>query len=188
MFHTSPFVQLEGVKEGLVGLDWDILGQLADWAGTPVDGLKSGDVKKAANEIFWIAGYRATAFILDRVREFSENTGRNLLVILGYASREVKRFLDGADRQAAPVLEYLDSHSLRYVDLMANHRADYAAFNLSSDEYLKRYYIGHYNPAGNHFSAFSIKDAIVDWLDPKPPTYRHRGPAISFKGYLDVEN
>jgi hypothetical protein len=53
------------------------------------------------------------------------------------------------------------------------------------EDYLKRYFIGHYSPAGNHFFAFSLKSIVVDWLDPKPLTYREDGGEImDFKGYL----
>ena len=31
---------------------------------------------------------------------------------------------------------------------------------------------------GNHFFAFAIKDALVKWLDPNPPTYAASGPSI----------
>jgi hypothetical protein len=33
----------------------------------------------------------------------------------------------------------------------------------------QRYYIGHYNPRGNHFFAYGIKKAVVDLLKPQPP-------------------
>ena len=40
-------------------------------------------------------------------------------------------------------------------------------------------------PAGNHFFAYSIKDKVVEWLDPKPITYRDPDPqSIDFQGYL----
>jgi hypothetical protein len=65
------------------------------------------------------------------------------------------------------------------------HLRDYQSFNLSIEDYLKRYFIGHYSPAGNHFFAYSIKDTIVKWLDPKPITYRDDGSRlIDFEGYL----
>jgi hypothetical protein len=58
-------------------------------------------------------------------------------------------------------------------------------FNLPYEEYLKQYFIGHYNPRGNHLFAYSIKDMVVQWLDPKPITYRKPDPqAIDFIGYL----
>ena len=38
-------------------------------------------------------------------------------------------------------------------------------------DYLAQYYIGHYNPRGNHFCAFAIKGQLVQMLDPKPAPY-----------------
>jgi hypothetical protein len=65
------------------------------------------------------------------------------------------------------------------------HARDFQDFNLSWEEYRKRYFIGHYNPAGNHFFAYALKDHVVDWLDPKPITYMKGDSAlIQFKGYL----
>jgi len=65
------------------------------------------------------------------------------------------------------------------------HCEDYKDFNLSVGDYFKRYFIGHYNPAGNHFFAYALKDRVVDWLDPKPLPYRDTAQQIiDFKGYL----
>ena len=53
------------------------------------------------------------------------------------------------------------------------------------EEYMDRYFIGHYKPSGNHFFAYSIKDKIVDWLNPKPITYQQGSDKlIRFNGYL----
>jgi hypothetical protein len=60
-----------------------------------------------------------------------------------------------------------------------------AADKPSFEQYLNQYFIGHYSPRGNHFFAYSIKDAVVKGLDPKPITYRQPDPhSIDFKGYL----
>ena len=65
------------------------------------------------------------------------------------------------------------------------HAEDFKSFNLSVNDYFKRYFIGHYNPSGNHFFAYSIKDRIIEWLDPKPITYTDsERRMIDFKGYL----
>jgi hypothetical protein len=65
------------------------------------------------------------------------------------------------------------------------HLRDYKRYSIPFDEYMKLYFIGHYNPNGNHFFAYSIKDKVVAWLDPKPITYQNPDPqAIDFKGYL----
>jgi hypothetical protein len=65
------------------------------------------------------------------------------------------------------------------------HLRDFKKYSMPFDAYLKIYFIGHYNPHGNHFFAYSIKDTVVKWLDPKPITYLKANPeSIDFKGYL----
>jgi len=56
--------------------------------------------------------------------------------------------------------------------VLQKHVEEFRTFRLSPEEYVKRYYVGHYSPKGNHFFAFAIKDAVVRWLDPKPPAHR----------------
>ena len=65
------------------------------------------------------------------------------------------------------------------------HLRDFQNYKLSFADYMKLYFIGHYNPRGNHFFAYSIKNKVVEWLNPKPITYQKRDPqSIDFKGYL----
>ena len=57
---------------------------------------------------------------------------------------------------------------------------EYAAFKLSIEPFLERFYVaragaqvfGHYKAQGNFWFASAIKPALVDWLDPKPVSYR----------------
>ena len=51
------------------------------------------------------------------------------------------------------------------------HADDAGRFKGTPDEALARYFIGHYNPLGNHFCAFAMKDRLVEMLDPKPAAY-----------------
>lgn len=46
---------------------------------------------------------------------------------------------------------------------------------------MKRYYHRHYGPQGNQFFAFAIKNAVVEWLDPKPIAYQRGGTIIDFE-------
>ena len=74
---------------------------------------------------------------------------------------------------------------LLYFDMNVVHQRDYASFRLPIEDYLQRYFIGHYNPTGNHFFAYSIKNTIVDWLTPEPQTYRKgTQKAFDYSGYL----
>ena len=82
------------------------------------------------------------------------------------------------------VLDFLEDRGLPYVDGLAKHVEDFQDFSVVPADYPNRYYIGHYGPRGNHFFAFAIKNALVKWLDPKPPTYQGTSEAIDFEGYL----
>jgi hypothetical protein len=67
------------------------------------------------------------------------------------------------------------------------HLQDFKKYNLSFDDYMKVYFIGHYSPRGNHFFAYSIKDTVRRWLNPEPTPYRKIGAdSPDFKGYFGV--
>jgi len=84
------------------------------------------------------------------------------------------------------IVDFLRNQEMDYFDMNLVHVEDFKNFNLSIDAYFKRYFIGHYSPAGNHFFAYSIKPAIVKWLEPKPITYRKTNEKMTdFKGYLE---
>jgi hypothetical protein len=57
---------------------------------------------------------------------------------------------------------------------MEAHLADFAKYKIEIKDYLEQYYIGHYNPRGNHFTAFAVKDKVVQMLDPRPASYPFR--------------
>jgi hypothetical protein len=96
-----------------------------------------------------------------------------------------KQLLNNQPRYDQEIADHLAEETEPFFDMNVVHRHDYSDFNLSVEDYMKRYFIGHYNPAGNHFFAYSIKDKIVDWLDPKPITYRDDvSKTIDFVGYL----
>ncbi len=93
--------------------------------------------------------------------------------------------LRGQPRYDQQIVDFLEARHYKYFDMNLMHLRDFASFNLSVDDYIKRYFIGHYSPAGNHFFAYALKDTLVQWLEPKPLTYRDDGTRpFDFKGYL----
>jgi hypothetical protein len=79
----------------------------------------------------------------------------------------------------------LTKEKFSFFDMNEVQLRDFKNYSLPFDQYMKLYFIGHYNPRGNHFFAYSIKSKVVEWLDPKPITYQKRDPqTIDFKGYL----
>jgi hypothetical protein len=117
-------------------------------------------------------GIFASTRIIERVGEFARKNGKQVLYVLSYGSYTIREFIENGVRFDQALVDYLKQAKLPYVDLMQAHADDVASFKGTAEEALSRYFIGHYNPLGNHFCAFAMKDAVVKLLVPKPPAYR----------------
>ncbi|MBW7991538.1 MAG: hypothetical protein FVQ84_16215 [Planctomycetes bacterium] len=129
--------------------------------------------------------FEATKYILDKADEFVSANNKELMVVIFDPYRVTRQLLQGGKRYDREIVDFLKERDINYIDMNLVHVEDFKSFNLSINDYFKRYFIGHYSPAGNHFFAYSIKDRIVEWLDPKPITYKGRArKMIEFKEYL----
>jgi hypothetical protein len=129
-------------------------------------------------------GFAATKFIVAKARDFCRQKGKKLMTCI-LCPTATRQLLNNQPRYDQEIADYLAKETAPFFDMNLVHQEDYRDFNLSVEDYMKRYFIGHYNPTGNHFFAYSIKDTIVAWLDPKPITYRDdESKMIDFKGYL----
>ena len=129
--------------------------------------------------------FAASEYILRKAREFTEQEGKKLLVVLFDPSRVMQVLIESGTRYDQEIVDFLEENDFKYFDMNVVHAEDFKSFNLSFPEYRRRYFHGHYRPTGNHFFAFSIKDTIVQWLDPKPITYQDRPRALeSFLDYV----
>ena len=131
-------------------------------------------------------GQRATLFILDKARAFADANRKKLLIVLNMTTDMGQ----SSTRDDQEILDYLVKRKFDYFDMNAVSLQDYqkAKSALSYAEYEKQYQVngfGHYNALGNHRFAYSIKDTVVKWLDPKPIPYQQpEQQTINFKGYL----
>jgi hypothetical protein len=129
--------------------------------------------------------FAATKTILAKARAFTDAHHKKLMVILLDPYRATRALLEGGSRYDQEIVDFLQENEFTVFDMNLVHCEDYKDFNLSVGDYFKRYFIGHYNPAGNHFFAYALKDRVVDWLDPAPLPYRDTNRRIiDFKGYL----
>ena len=136
----------------------------------PIDrGRPAGQI---ADELYTRAGLLATQKVIDWVVAFAKKADKRVLFVLSFGSGHVARHLRQTPRFDQSIVDFLNKKGLPYVDLLEAHAADYAQFSASVGDYLKRYYVGHYNPRGNFFTAFAIKSKLVEMLDPKPAAYR----------------
>jgi hypothetical protein len=116
-------------------------------------------------------------YIVDRARAFAQAEGKKLLIFLSYSVQDVADACSGRPRFDQEFVDYLREDDLPVADVLPKHVDDFGCSGCPPEEYAQRYYIGagHYNPKGNHFFAFAVKDAVVEWLDPPAPTYRRDG-------------
>jgi hypothetical protein len=129
--------------------------------------------------------FEATKYILIKAKEFVRSNDKKMMVIIFDPYRVTRPLMQGGKRYDREIVDFLKESDINYIDMNIVHVEDFRNFNLSINDYFKRYFIGHYSPVGNHFFAYSIKDRIVQWLDPKPITYKDSTRRmIEFKGYL----
>ena len=136
---------------------------------TNVDSMET--FSSAANTLHARAALLATQQVVEWVEDFARRNDKKVLYVLSFNALTIARRVREGTRFDRPFVEFLEERKLPYVDLMQAHLKEFATFKVGIDDYLKRYYIGHYNPQGNFFAAFAIKNKLVGMLDPKPSAY-----------------
>lgn len=77
-------------------------------------------------------------------------------------------------------VRFLDREKYLYVDTLPKFRNAFRQFRGTINQFCAKYYVGragaqifgHFNPLGNFWFAFAIRQELLNWLDPKPLTYR----------------
>jgi hypothetical protein len=179
-------LQLFAYKMDLIReLDRKAVTALAARLDFPFDWTQESTLRLQAGDLLDRYSLRATRWVLEKARDFAQQHSKKLLVILFDPSRTMAELKRGEKRYDQEIVDFLNAEKFLFFDMNKVHVADFQRYRLSWDDYLKQYFIGHYNPRGNHFFAYSIKDTVVGWLDPKPITYQQREPdTVDFKGYL----
>ena len=121
-----------------------------------------------AHPKFREAGHWASMRIVEKAEDFAASTGKRILWVLSYNVTTVAHTLKGGARFDQDFIDLMKQKSLCHVDLLEAHQADFAGFDGDVDQYLNQYYIGHYNTAGNVFTASAIVDTLARMLDPGP--------------------
>jgi hypothetical protein len=150
----------------------------------PVD-FDSDNLRMSVAKLLDEYSFEATKYILTKAKEFTRTNDKKLMVIIFDPYRVTRELLKGGTRYDQEIVDFLNENDFNFIDMNLMHVEDFKSFNLSINDYFKRYFIGHYSPAGNHFFAYSIKDRMVEWLEPKPLPYEDSARRlITFEGYL----
>ncbi len=161
-----------------VDKSYDKIKKLATTFGINTKIDDAGSISRAAHEMHSKAALYASMRIVELVEEFAKKNNKKVLYVLSYGSYDVARMINEGVRFDQEFVDFMKKKKLPYVDLMEAHQKDYAKYKLSVEEYLKQYYIGHYNPLGNFFHAWALKNKLVELLDPKPVAYPNGLPSI----------
>lgn len=171
-------VQARLAQQGATDLNLEVLQAMADALEISTDFNSPEATSATALSLLQACALRSSMYIVDRARAFAAAEEKVFMVLLSYPATDIINACHGRLRFDQIFVDYLNEKKVRFFDSLRAHVEDFKLFDCSPEEYAHRYYIGHYNPAGNHFFAFAVKDAIVEWLTPKPPTYREEGPSL----------
>lgn len=191
-FENDLVVKMLVAQRPKIKMDYSDLDAAGQLLGMELDFSSPETAMRSAGQLYFAYAWRVTEKILEKTKAFINANDKKLMVLLSYPEGTVHDYCSGKSRDQQDFLDwhpsslrkYMDDNDFYYIDALPKHLDDFKIHNLTPDQYTKLYYIGHYNPHGNHFFAFSIKDELVSWLDPKPSVYSTRGKAIDFKGYL----
>ena len=166
----------ENVKEGNPETSYAEIVDLAARHGIQTQINDSEKLVKTADTLYTNAAIFASMRIVEKVEEFAKNNGKKVLYILSFSSLSIAERLRSGYRFDQEFVDFFQKKGLSYVDLLEAHAAEYTQFKTSVEDYITRYYVkccvGHYNPRGNFFEAFAVKNKLVDMLKPKPISYQ----------------
>lgn len=179
-------LQLFAYKLGYISsLDKSQMDPLAQTLRFSIDWKNEATLRQQAGMLLDKYSLEGTQYILLKIKEFARQNQKKLLVVLFDPYRAMQQLARNELRYDQPILDFLQRENFNYFDMNVVHIEDFRKYNLSFPDYMKEYFIGHYNPRGNHFFAYSIKDKVVEMLNPKPLPYQKKDPStIDFKGYL----
>ncbi|MBD3374748.1 twin-arginine translocation signal domain-containing protein [candidate division KSB1 bacterium] len=128
---------------------------------------------RVADELHRKAALTASMRIVEKIEQFGRENNKKILFVLSFPAGSVAKTIEEGERWDQPFVDFMKSKNLPMVDLMEAHVREFNRYRLSPKEYLAKYYIGHYNPMGNLFCAFALKDQLTEMLQPKPVPYRN---------------
>ena len=173
------------VRDYIQEIDIESLRPLAEILDLPPDApYDATQLRRWVEHLRNTYAFFATRYIIQKALSFTQRQDKKLMIAL-YDPRVTRQLISDGERYDQPIVDYLQDNQILHFDMNLIHADDYKCFNLPLEDYMKRYHVGHYSPAGNHFFAHSIRHPIVEWLSPKPVTYRNDEAAMTdFLSYV----
>jgi hypothetical protein len=135
----------------------------------------AADRRAAARELLDRYSLRASIHVIEKARSFAAERGKKIMFLTFDPFRSVRTSIESGFRYDQAIVDHLASTGADAFDMTQVHVDDFRSRRDDWSTYLQRYFVngaGHYNPAGNHFFAFSLLPTLLEWLDPQPVPYR----------------
>jgi len=182
-------LQMALYAQGMItDVDTKKLEQLATHLGVSMTFAAGAPDRKQVAALLDAYAFAATKEILLKAKAFAAANDKKLMILLLDPYRVTRALLQGGERYDQEIVDFLAERNFTVFDMNLVHLQDYKQFKPDVNAYFNRYFIGHYNPTGNHFFAYSLRAPLVAWLDGKPTPYTNSNQRqIDFKGYLPGE-
>ena len=150
----------------------EIIHALAEKFGFAENSFSDLPPKQRIHKMHTEAALFATRNIVTWTEQYVQKTGKKLMLMLTFGSGNIHAALAGRPRFDQTFVDWLKDKTYPVIDMRDEFKAEYQNYKGSIGQFLKKYYIGHHNPAGNFFTAWVIKNQVVKWLNPIPQPYR----------------
>jgi hypothetical protein len=130
-----------------------------------------GSIEAAAQVVHAEAALFATRKVVELAERFCSDNEIELMFVLSYRQASIRSMLDGVERFDQEFVDWLKGRTHAVIDMGEAFKSEFDRSTLDPDTFLTKYYIGHHTPLGNSFTAWTMMETVVDWLDPKPLTY-----------------
>ena len=171
-FGEDPLVYLGLARETEGERSLAYLEEACKRFGLAVPAGAADDIGAAVEAVFTEAALFSTQYVVEQVERFCADNGIELVFMLSYGEAAIRSALGGGDRFDQGFVDWLKRRSHPVLDLCESFKTEFEHSTLDLDTFVKRYYIGHHTPIGNAFTAWAVMEEVVNWLDPKPVTYR----------------
>jgi len=162
----------EKSKEANPSKNYESLMELSKTHGIETRVETNSNLSEAADKLHKEAALFSTRKIVEKIEDYAKTNDRKVLYVLSYPSAYIGKYTADGVRWDQPFIDFLNGQNLSFVDLAHAHQIDIKSFNLGIKDYLSKYFVGHYNPLGNFFCAHTLRDKIVEMLDPRPVPYK----------------
>jgi hypothetical protein len=122
------------------------------------------EMAKKIKKIHTEAALFAIQNVVTWAEEFVRDTGKKLMIMLSFGRGNVAKHLSGEPRFDQGFVDCLKDKPYPVIDMWDVFATDYRKYKVDIDQYLAPFYNGHHTPRGNFFTAWAIKDRVIQWL------------------------